>query len=566
MISAQPAPPPAIYESGKTADVAVLKEPAPKSSPMIGAPKEADPTVEGLATPSTVEPEIEQHIEPTKTSVQADQPVQTPETVFTQAIQTGRQQIGKQELKAKPESTEKTENTSQLSNPDLATDSTQSETKSEQQKALEQQLIDVLDQENEDKAERLKQYLVVATLHYAETGKFELARKTAQNPLLSVDIQTELLQRIDEIEAETIQVSLNPTEASQSTLSQEDQPTANKTANFSITNKASIPLQPSSHQLPAPRRGDRRALTISPSAPTRTLSNQEFFPAPIVKQSPSHPPLVRSNLRLIFPLAVAASTTSSFGWRVHPISSESRFHAGIDFGAPMGATVIAAHSGQVVAAQWQGGYGLAIALRHKDGTEETLYAHLSEIFVQSGQWVEQGQPIGAVGSTGNSTGPHLHFEVRQNTAEGWVAVDPATQLNQAIPVAHVSRNRFTHFNIQQLNHRRRNLAFAKALTIGTPRHTPILPTDDRSKKDQKTSLDHTTLIELYAHLSSNSSQGNSSNSLIADKPKFKWSLYPFLAMLIPTATDRPPDKVSVLFTTFLMNIIRVIGLDLDPAK
>ncbi|MBM0744912.1 M23 family metallopeptidase (plasmid) [Phormidium sp. CLA17] len=406
----------------------------------------------------------------------------------------------------------------------------------------------------------------MAALHYAESGKFELARKMAQNPLLPADIQAELFQQINEIEAETIQAPLNPVEASQSTLSPEDQPTANKTANFSITNKASIPLQPSSHQLPAPRRGDRRALTISPSAPTRTLSNQEFFSAPIVKQSPSHPSSVRSNLRLIFPLAVAASTTSSFGWRVHPISGESRFHAGIDFGAPMGATVIAAHSGQVVAAQWQGGYGLAIALRHKDGTEETLYAHLSEIFVQPGQWVEQGQPIGAVGSTGNSTGPHLHFEIRQNTGKGWIAVDPATQLNQAIPVAHVSRNRFTPFNIQQLNHRRRNLTFAKALTIGTPRHTPILPTDDRSKKDQKTSLDYTTLIELYAHLSSNSSQGNSSNSLIADKPKFKWSLYPFLAMLIPTATDRPPDKVSVPFTTFLMNIIRVIGLDLDPAK
>lgn len=561
MISAQPAPPPAIYESGKTADVAVLKEPAPKSSPMIGAPKEADPTAEGLATPSTVEPAIEQHIEPTKTSIQTDQPVQTPETVPSQAIHTNKQQVGKQELKAKPESTE---NTSQSSNPDLATDSTQSETKSEQQQALEQQLVDVAAQENEDKAEQIKQYLVMAALHYAEAGKFELARKTTQNPLLPADIQTELLQQIDEIEVETIQASFNSAEASQSAQIPEDQPVVNNSANFNIFSKNSTRSQPSSNQLP--RHSNGRAPAISPPASTNVPSRQEFFPAPIIRQSPSRLPLARSSLRLIVPLTVVASTTSSFGWRVHPISGESRFHAGIDFGAPMGATVIAAHSGQVVAAEWQGGYGLAIALRHKDGTEETLYAHLSEIFVQPGQWVEQGQPIGAVGSTGNSTGPHLHFEIRQNTGEGWIAVDPATQLNQAIPVAHVSRNRFTPFNIQQLNHRRRTLPFAKASTIGTPRHTPILPTDDRSKKDQKTSLDYKTLIELYAHLSSNSSQGNSSNSLIADKPKFKWSLYPFLAMLIPTATSRPPDKFEVPFTTFLLNVIRAIELTSVPAK
>lgn len=566
MISAQPAPPPAIYEFGKTADVAVLKEPAPKSSSIIGASEEADPTAEGLATLSTVEPAIKQHIEPTKTSIQTDQPVPTPETIHNQAIQTGEQQIGEQELEAKPETLKETKSIPQQSDSNPGLDLTKPEAKSERQKALEQQLIDVLDQENKDKAERLKQYLVVAALHYAKTGKFELARKTAQNPLLSADIQTELLQRIDEIEAEAIQISLNPTEASQSTLSQEDQRTTEESASPSILNKNSISLQLSSRQLPPPRRGDRRALTISPSALTSTPSSREFFLAPKVRQSPSHPPLVRSNLRLIFPLAVAASTTSSFGWRVHPISGESRFHAGIDLGAPMGATVIAAHSGQVVAAQWQGGYGLAIALRHKDGTEETLYAHLSEIFVQPGQWVEQGQPIGAVGSTGNSTGPHLHFELRQNTVEGWIAVDPATQLNQAISVAHVSRTLFTPFNIQQLKHRRRTLLFAKAATMSTSRHTLTLVTDDRSKKDQKTSLDYTTLIELYAHLSSNSSQGNSSNSLIVDKPKFKWSLYWFLAMLIPTATDRPLDKVSVPFTTFLMNIIWVIGLDLDPAK
>jgi len=514
---------------------------------MISAPKEADPTAEGLATPSTVEPAIKQHIEPTKTSIQTDQPVPTPETIHNQAIQTGEQ-----ELEAKPETLEETQSIPQQSDSNLWLDLTKPETKSERQKALEQQLIDVLDQEN--KAERLKQYLVVAALHYAETGKFELARKTAQNPLLSADIQTELLQQIDKIEAETIQVSLNPTEAFQSTLSQADQPTTEASASPGIPNKNSISLQPNSRQLPPPRRDDRRALTISPSAPTSNLSSQEFFPAPIVKQSPSHPPLVRSNLRLIFPLAVAASTTSSFGWRFHPINGESRFHSGIDLGAPMGAMVIAAHPGQVVAAEWQGGYGLVITLRHKDGTEETLYAHLSEIFVQPGQWVEPGQPIGAVGSTGNSTGPHLHFEVRQNTAEGWIAVDPAAQLNQAMPVAHVSRIRFAPFNIEKLKYRRRKLLFAKATTISNSQRTLILATNDRNKKDQKTGLNYKPLTELHAQFFSNSNQGKSFESSIADKPKFNWSLDPFLAMLIPTATNRPPDKFEVSLTTFLLRV------------
>lgn len=562
MISAQPAPPPAIYESGKTADVAVLKEPASKSSSIIGVLKEADPTAEGLATLSTVEPTIEQHIEPTETSIQTDQPVPTPETIHNQAIQTGEQQAGEQELEAKPEILEETKSIPQQSDSNLGLDLTKPEAKSERQKALEQQLVDVAAQANEDKAEQIKQYLVIAALHYAEVGKFELARKTAQNPLLVAEIRAELFQRINEIEAEFIQEPLNLAEASQSALSSEDQPTADKTANSSITNKASIPLQPSSHQLPAPRRGDRRTLTISPSASTSTRSSQEFFPATIVRQPPSYLPPVRSNLRLIFPLAVAASTTSSFGWRVHPISGENRFHAGIDFGAPIGATVIAAHSGQVVAAQWQGGYGLAIVLRYKDGTEETLYAHLSEVFVQPGQWVEQGQPIGAVGSTGNSTGPHLHFEVRQNTAEGWVAIDPAAQLNRAISVAQVSRTRFTLFNIQKLNHRRRTLRFAKAATTGSSRHTFTSVTNERSKKEQNTGLDYKASTRLDAHLVSNSSQDNSSNPLALEKPKFDWFVYPFLAIFRPSTIDRPPTKFQTedRFAAFLLNLIWAIGL------
>lgn len=144
------------------------------------------------------------------------------------------------------------------------------------------------------------------------------------------------------------------------------------------------------------------------------------------------PRLGNSTIRLIFPLSIPASITSLFGWRMHPINGEPRFHSGVDLGAPLGTPVLAAYAGQVVLADWLGGYGLAITLGHNKDTQETLYAHLSEILVKPGQWVKQGQLIGRVGSTGNSTGPHLHFEFRQLTSDGWIALDPGAQLEFAL--------------------------------------------------------------------------------------------------------------------------------------
>jgi murein DD-endopeptidase MepM/ murein hydrolase activator NlpD len=139
-----------------------------------------------------------------------------------------------------------------------------------------------------------------------------------------------------------------------------------------------------------------------------------------------------NNIRLIFPLALPAPITSLFGWRIHPITGEGRFHAGTDLGAPMGTPVLAAYAGQVAMADFLGGYGLAVALSHNQNTQQTLYAHLSEIFVKPGEVVKQGTVIGRVGSTGASTGPHLHFEFRQLTTQGWVAMDAGTQLETAM--------------------------------------------------------------------------------------------------------------------------------------
>lgn len=106
-----------------------------------------------------------------------------------------------------------------------------------------------------------------------------------------------------------------------------------------------------------------------------------------------------------------APVTSLFGPRVHPIYGTTRMHTGIDLGAPSGTPIRAADDGFVVAAGWRGGYGLATIIDH-GGSLATLYAHQSRLGVFPGQRVRRGEVIGYVGSTGYSTGPHLHFEVR----------------------------------------------------------------------------------------------------------------------------------------------------------
>ncbi|MEL6470276.1 MAG: peptidoglycan DD-metalloendopeptidase family protein [Cyanobacteria bacterium J06623_4] len=127
----------------------------------------------------------------------------------------------------------------------------------------------------------------------------------------------------------------------------------------------------------------------------------------------------------IFPLSIPSPITSLFGFRIHPITGDRRFHAGTDIGAAQGTPVLAAQDGTVASASSAGGYGLMVVLRHatEDVQLESRYAHLAEIFVEAGKEVKKGDIIGLVGSTGSSTGPHLHFEMRQLTADGWMLVN-----------------------------------------------------------------------------------------------------------------------------------------------
>lgn len=115
--------------------------------------------------------------------------------------------------------------------------------------------------------------------------------------------------------------------------------------------------------------------------------------------------------------------TSNFGWRTHPILGTERFHSGIDFGADYGSLIYASEQGRVIYADWYGGYGNAVIVDHGNGMT-TLYAHCSDLYVKDGDIVAKGQPIASVGSTGFSTGPHLHFELRANGEP----IDPAAYL------------------------------------------------------------------------------------------------------------------------------------------
>ena len=123
---------------------------------------------------------------------------------------------------------------------------------------------------------------------------------------------------------------------------------------------------------------------------------------------------------LQWPVPSCTLITSRFGYRVAPTTGASTYHGGLDIGAGMGASIVAAGAGDVIYAGANGGYGNCVMVDHGNGIV-TVYAHMSSIGVSYGQYVTAGQYVGAVGSTGVSTGPHCHFEIRINGAQ----TDPA---------------------------------------------------------------------------------------------------------------------------------------------
>jgi len=123
---------------------------------------------------------------------------------------------------------------------------------------------------------------------------------------------------------------------------------------------------------------------------------------------------------------VRGRVSSEFGWRVDPISGEKRFHHGLDLAAGEGTEIHASMPGRVILSDVREGYGNVVVVDHGRGLT-TLYAHNRENMVHEGDWVHSGDPLARVGSTGRSTGPHLHFEVRRHGRH----LDPAGFLEGA---------------------------------------------------------------------------------------------------------------------------------------
>jgi murein DD-endopeptidase MepM/ murein hydrolase activator NlpD len=170
-----------------------------------------------------------------------------------------------------------------------------------------------------------------------------------------------------------------------------------------------------------------------------------------------------------------ANVTSRFGMRFHPITRTWRQHTGIDYGAPTGTPVSAIADGTVVMARWNDGYGNFVQVRHSGGLV-SCYGHLSRYGagVKAGRSVRQGQTVGYVGTTGNSTGPHLHFEVRQ----GGKPVNPLKVIPpRAEPVASK--------NMPEFNGRKASYLADLARPAG-----PVVSAPDSSKEKRELPLPH----------------------------------------------------------------------------
>ena len=227
-----------------------------------------------------------------------------------------------------------------------------------------------------------------------EAKKGELEARKAD--LLAQVAEAEALVKSLENDIEAYKAAYNETEAAKQALQREiDEKVAQMEAERRAAEEAARKAAEEAARQQAQQQQQQQQTT--PSQPTQ----------------PTTPTYTTGSGSMIWPCPSCHTITSEFGWRIHPIYGTSKYHSGVDIGASYGATVIAADSGTVITAGWVSGYGNCIVISHGNGVS-TLYGHLSSIAVSSGQSVSQGQTIGYVGSTGNSTGPHLHWEVTVN--------------------------------------------------------------------------------------------------------------------------------------------------------
>ena len=325
----------------------------------------------------------------------------------------------------------------------------------ERKQFLKQRLAEIV---AKDAAKKIAQENVITRAYESVSqGKFDQARQLLQDPTLSLKVRADLVNAINSLEAKSRKVGVaQATEPArvaltQRRLTQRQQellrsvPTlpplpTSTSSQASVSGFRSVPI--AIQRLPQPLidqqvTGTSSAnLDSSDSSGLRTAA-QDYStvnPAASDLQAYRGTEPIPNNLtgeQIMYPLPVPAPVTSKYGWRIHPVKGDRRFHAGVDLGAAQGTPILATRNGRVAVADRMGGYGIAVVLEHAQGKQDTLYAHMSQMFVHPGEQVKPGTIIGRVGSTGLSTGPHLHYETRQQKGSSWVTTDPGPQLEAA---------------------------------------------------------------------------------------------------------------------------------------
>ncbi|MEP0917248.1 peptidoglycan DD-metalloendopeptidase family protein [Leptolyngbya sp. DQ-M1] len=307
-----------------------------------------------------------------------------------------------------------------------------------QKQLLEQRLADIVSKDRSVKQAAQRDTLVARAYSYATQRRFEQARKLLQDPAIPAEVREQISSNINSLESASRAIGVTPIKVPAAKRNNAAVMRSSSTVSQRIPIRVPRPQQAISIQVP-------RAIG---SLPIQQRPPATDFTSPIASDAASeyssqvvnpknlqafnrNLPRLNSTSQIVYPLPEPVPVTSRFGWRRHPVTGVRRFHAGVDLGAGQGTPVIASRGGKVKIADRMGGYGLAIVLQQSNGSQDTLYAHLSQIFVRPGETIQPGAIIGRVGSTGLSTGPHLHYEARRKTNSGWVAVDPGGQLEAA---------------------------------------------------------------------------------------------------------------------------------------
>jgi murein DD-endopeptidase MepM/ murein hydrolase activator NlpD len=268
---------------------------------------------------------------------------------------------------------------------------------------------------------------VVNAVQSARKGRFDKARQLANQAEVAPAVQVQLLTQISALEAEQGRHKVaQAREKNQVARTAAPVPPSRLAPAYNPTAFSANPVGASlANPLTNPG-GNRNVVWYRYQPAFGAMPNGVAYANPGTSA-----PTGRHTGGMVYPLVLPEPITSNYGWRVHPITGVQKFHTGTDIGADEGTPIVAVANGRVTTADSLGGYGLTVVLEHNNGTYDTLYAHMSEIFVRPGQWVTQGSLIGRVGSTGFSTGPHLHFELRQQGANGWSNLDPGSYLEAA---------------------------------------------------------------------------------------------------------------------------------------